>query len=159
MDLARIKELVNIFADGDLAELNYREGDCQLRLVRRAHGMVDSASGPDFAHPSQPITDGVGPHSSQADALGRDHFDDQTSTSHEKEILAPMHGILHLTPSPDAPAFVQLGETVQVGQTLAVLEAMKMFHALQSDVGGRVVAILASSGSEVAAGQPLFRIT
>jgi acetyl-CoA carboxylase biotin carboxyl carrier protein len=67
--------------------------------------------------------------------------------------------VLHLTPSPDEPPFVKLGDPVRAGQTLGVLEAMKMFHTLKSDHDGVVGAILVASGGEVEAGQSLFRIT
>jgi acetyl-CoA carboxylase biotin carboxyl carrier protein len=76
-----------------------------------------------------------------------------------KDVTATLHGVLHLTPSPDEPPFVKPGDSVRAGQTLGVLEAMKMFHTLKSEFDGVLAAILVPSGSEVEAGQAVFRIT
>lgn len=69
-----------------------------------------------------------------------------------------MQGILHLTPAPSEPAFVTVGDHVQAGQVVCVIEAMKMFNTIETEVAGRVVAILAEAGSEVKLGQPLLQI-
>jgi acetyl-CoA carboxylase biotin carboxyl carrier protein len=74
------------------------------------------------------------------------------------EARASLYGVLHLTPAPDQPPFVRLGSQVEIGQTLAVLEAMKMFHPVKAEAAGVVSAILASAGEEVQAGQVLIRI-
>lgn len=162
MDLKRIKELIELFAATDLAELSLREGDCELRLARRAPtgngGTCGAWRSVETESTMEPITGGAeaaAPHSSAVEAVNPDGSETNAGA---KEVLAPMHGVLHLAPEPDAPPFVTPGDSVRAGQTLGLLEAMKVFHALKSDVDG-AVAILASSGSEVAAGQPLFRIT
>ena len=69
-----------------------------------------------------------------------------------------MFGVVHLTPAPGEPPFVQPGDTVEQGQVLCTIEAMKMFNAIESEVSGTVVEILVAAGSEVESGQPLFRI-
>lgn len=69
-----------------------------------------------------------------------------------------MQGILHLTPAPDEAPFVSVGDRVEAEQVICVIEAMKMFNTLETEVAGRIVEILAQPGSEVKAGQPLFRI-
>lgn len=71
---------------------------------------------------------------------------------------APMFGILHLTPAPDGEPYVRIGQAVTKGQQLCLIEAMKMFSAIHSDRDGRIDAILAEAGRDVACGQPLFRI-
>lgn len=163
MDLGRVKELINLFADADLAELDLREGDCQLRLARRARAADAGMAGASELAAAEALprritsdVEPLAPPSSRAEAV---ESADSKGGADAKEVLAPMHGVLHLTPNPGAPPFVNLGDSVRSGQTLAVLEAMKVFHTLRSDVDGLVADILASSGSEVAAGQPLFRIT
>ncbi|WP_459575412.1 acetyl-CoA carboxylase biotin carboxyl carrier protein [Cupriavidus sp. 8B] len=72
-------------------------------------------------------------------------------------MLAPLFGIVHLRPSPDEPAFVQPGQTVEAGQTVCVIEAMKVFNAVLAERDGMVEAVLVESGNEVDAGQPLIR--
>ena len=148
MDLKRIKELIDLFAATDLGELSFSEGDCQLRLVRRASALDrrDSSAADTVRAAVFPPVEAVAPEALDVEVGAKD-------------VVAPLHGVLHLTPSPDEPPFVKLGDPVRAGQTLGVLEAMKMFHTLKSDHDGVVGAILVASGGEVEAGQSLFRIT
>ena len=147
MDLKRIKDLIDAFAATDLGELSFSEGDCQLRLVRRGSTMDGHRSATDPVKAAVLLpTEAVAPEAMDV-AVGA------------KDVVAPLHGVLHLAPSPDEPPFVKLGDPVRAGQTLGVLEAMKMFHTLKSDHDGVVGAILVVSGGEVEAGQSLFRIT
>ena len=163
MDLNRIKDLIDLFVATDLGELNLSEGDCRLRLVRRIsrveeHTDSSSRSGVSGS-PARPATDAtraVRPAPVRAEAVVPVPPE---ASAGANDVVAPLHGVLHLTPSPDEPPFVRLGDSVRAGQTLGVLEAMKMFHTLKSDFDGVVAAILAASGSEVEAGQALFRIT
>lgn len=162
MDLKRIKELIDLFANSDLSELNIREGDCHLHLARRSRAAVAAKSGTCSADPEIAQQSTMGNDASEAfhpATTGTASSDDLTVKGGGSEVLAPMHGVLHLAPNPDAPPFVKVGEKVQAGQTLGVLEAMKVFHSLKSDTDGIISAVLAPAGSEVAAGQPLFRIT
>ena len=147
MDLKRIKDLIDLFAATDLGELSLSEGDCQLRLVRRASTVDGHRSAPDTVKGAVLLP---------AEAVAPEALDVEVGA---KDVVAPLHGVLHLTPSPDEPPFVKLGDPVRAGQTLGVLEAMKMFHTLKSDHDGVVGAILVASGGEVEAGQSLFRIT
>ena len=147
MDLKRIKDLIDAFAATDLGELSFSEGDCQLRLVRRASTVGGHGSATDTVRavvfpPAEPVAP-----------------EDLDAAVYAKDVVAPLHGVLHLAPSPDEPPFVKLGDPVRAGQTLGVLEAMKMFHTLKSAHDGVVGAILVASGGEVEAGQSLFRIT
>ena len=73
-------------------------------------------------------------------------------------VRSPSFGVFHRTPAPDAPPFVTVGATVEAGQTLCLIEAMKVFTAITAPQAGTVEAILAESGEEVEAGQPLFRL-
>ena len=79
-------------------------------------------------------------------------------TQGDERVTAPMYGVLHLTPAPGVATFVQLGDTVKPGQTLCMIEAMKMFHEVKVRSAGRIEAILAASGEEVEAGAELFRL-
>lgn len=146
MDLKQIKDLIDLFAATDLGELQFSEDGYQLRLVRHASVDVRHVGSSSQAVAPLPVAGG------DATPVTADAKDNA------KEVVAPLHGVLHLTPTPDEPPFVKLGDPVQAGQTLGVLEAMKMFHTLKSGHSGTVAAILATSGSEVEAGQPLFRI-
>ena len=163
MDLKRIKDLIDLFADTDLGELNFSEDGCQLRLVRHTatpneHREPNIGSGArgSPANPATDVVESATPQSVRAEAERPAAADAKVDPT---DVVAPLHGVLHLTPSPDEPPYVNVGDPVQVGQVLGMLEAMKMFHTLKSDVEGCVAAVLVASGSEVEAGQPLFRIT
>ena len=73
-------------------------------------------------------------------------------------VTAATYGVVHLSPAPDAAPFVQLGQHVELGQSLCVIEAMKVFSPIEADKAGAVTAILVADGAEVTAGQPLFRL-
>ena len=163
MDLKRIKDLIDLFADTDLGELSFNEDGCQLRLVRytatpaghREYTVRSDTHGLP-ANPATDVVESPALRSDRAAAAGPAAADTKIVST---DVVAPLHGVLHLTPSPDEPPYVNVGDPVQVGQVLGMLEAMKMFHTLKSDVEGFVAAVLVTSGSEVEAGQPLFRIT
>ncbi|WP_455925107.1 acetyl-CoA carboxylase biotin carboxyl carrier protein [Pseudomonas putida] len=140
MNPERIKALIDLMAESDLSELSLNEGDTQLRLLR--DGQPVAVAGPVAA----PLKQAAAPAATPAPIS--DTFD----------ASAALYGVLHLTPAPDQPPFVKLGDRVEAGQTLAVVEAMKMFHPLKAERAGIVQAILAASGEEVAAGKPLFRL-
>ncbi|KPC57773.1 acetyl-CoA carboxylase biotin carboxyl carrier protein subunit [Pseudomonas amygdali pv. morsprunorum] len=142
----RIKALIDLMAESDLSELSLSEGDTQLRLLRES---VEAASGVSPSASTSlkaPATDAA---SSQASA---------TANAQEAQACASLYGVLHLTPAPDQPPFVEVGTSVEVGQTLAVVEAMKMFHPVTAEKAGVVTAILVANGEEVQAGQALFSI-
>jgi acetyl-CoA carboxylase biotin carboxyl carrier protein len=153
MDLQKIKELIDVLAASDLAEIELVEGENRVRLVKRLRAEDDAGlrAAPGAAHlaaHAAPENDAA-PHASQP-AL--------SNTEAGEWVTAPLYGVVHLTPSPDAAAFVQPGELVQAGQTLCVIEAMKMFHEVKASHKGRVVAILATAGEEAEAGAALFQL-
>ncbi|WAH55048.1 acetyl-CoA carboxylase biotin carboxyl carrier protein subunit [Pseudomonas silvicola] len=137
MNPERIKALIDLMAASDLSELSLNEGDTHLRLLRDAAAVPLVAAAPQVA-PSP-----VAPQAAPPAGF---------------EACAALYGVLHLTPAPDQPVFVQVGDAVEAGQTLAVVEAMKMFHPLKAERAGTVLAVLAASGEEVAAGQAVFQL-
>ncbi|KGT92883.1 hypothetical protein NG99_13170 [Erwinia typographi] len=140
MDQQRIKALIDLMAASDLVELKFSENDCTLELLRET-----SLSGE--REPAVPDATALSASSAPFP---------QVSDSHTQ--CAPFYGVLHLTPAPGKPPFVQAGDRVEKGQTLGLLEAMKMFHPLEAECSGRLQAILVNAGEDVDAEQPLFRI-
>ena len=134
MDSARIKGLMDLLAESDLLELSLTEGDSTLRLFKQAGQGVTSVAPTVVAAPKKAAT---------AAAI---------------EIKASLYGVLHLTPAVGEPPFVSVGQAIEAGQTVAVIEAMKMFHPVKAKVAGTLVQILAQAGAEVEAGQALFRL-
>jgi acetyl-CoA carboxylase biotin carboxyl carrier protein len=140
MDSERIKGLIDLLAESDLLELSLTEGDSTVRLFKQAGKVM--AKAPQAA--AAPVI---------ADSPKAD-----TPAPAATEIKASLYGVLHLTPAIGEPPFVGVGDQVEAGQTVAVLEAMKMFHPVKAKTPGRISAILVQSGVEVEAGQSLFRL-
>ena len=140
MDLPKLKALIDLLSQSSITEIELVDGDETIRLVRAA------------THPAPPLPtlqDGQdSPGEPAGSPAGQAHL-----------VTAPMCGILHLTPSQDGAPFVVQGEQVETGQKLCLIEAMKVFTAVVAERAGRITAVLAEGGQEVAAGQPLFEIT
>jgi acetyl-CoA carboxylase biotin carboxyl carrier protein len=144
MDLDRIKSLIDAMASSDLAEMQFSEGGWSLRLVRRAQPSDVPAPVRDVAavaERARPARTRRGP--AVDDAL--------------QHLVAPLFGIVHLRPAPDAPEFVSPGQAVTAGTPLCIIEAMKMFHEVRAERDAIISAVLVSSGQEVQAGQELMR--
>ncbi|RMV68501.1 Acetyl-CoA carboxylase, biotin carboxyl carrier protein [Pseudomonas caricapapayae] len=143
----RIKALIDLMAESDLSELSLCEGDAQLRLLREP---VQAACRVTPAASTSLKTSAADAESASAPGVPAD--------VQAAQACASLYGVLHLTPAPDQPPFVEVGTSVEAGQTLAVIEAMKMFHPVTAEVAGVVTAILVANGEEVQAGQALFSI-
>jgi acetyl-CoA carboxylase biotin carboxyl carrier protein len=152
MDQQRIKQLIDLVAASDLGELTLSEGGTTLTLVR--HGSASAPVAAVSPAAATPVTPAVAVPAARVPAPAQP----AAATQASGDVNSPLYGILHLTPSPDEPAFVAIGATVTEGQTLCIVEAMKMFHQVRANRAGQVEAILATAGDEVESGQPLFRI-
>lgn len=143
MDSARIKGLMDLLAESDLLELSLTEGDSTLRLFKQTGQGVTSVAPAVIATPATPVNQAAPPAPAATGAV---------------DIKASLYGVLHLTPAVGEPPFVTVGQAIDAGQTVAVIEAMKMFHPVKAKVGGKLVEVLAQAGAEVEAGQALFRL-
>jgi len=144
MDLDRIKTLIDAMTASDLNEMEFSEEGWSLRLVRRAQ--------PDSTVRA-PVKSGASTHTGQRPTRAAP----DAALKREANVAAPLFGIVHLQPAPDAPVFVSVGQAVTAGTPLCVIEAMKMFHEVRAEQDGTVSAILVASGQEVEAGQELIR--
>lgn len=145
MDRYLIKTLIDVLAASDLSELEYSQDGATLRLVKRRVAGAGPAAVPAGSDRPQVRATIVAPSDipvSDAVMSG--------------ELRAPMYGIVHLHPSPGAPPFALVGDAVRAGQTLCLMEAMKVFSELRADQDGTVRAVLVEAGQEVEAGQALF---
>jgi len=143
MDLGDIKDLMAAFVASDLAEMRLTRGEWTLHLVRSADG--SAAVAPETSERSRR------PTTPRPVAPVR-------PTAADSGIRAPLAGLVYLSPSPDAPAFVSVGGRVEAGEVVAVIEAMKVFNEIRAERAGTVEAILVAPGDEVEAGQLLLRI-
>ncbi|KGK59281.1 acetyl-CoA carboxylase biotin carboxyl carrier protein [Xanthomonas arboricola] len=159
MDLRKIKKLIDLLEESNLAEIEIKEGEESVRLARVPKGTqvmsapvqqyapAPAAAPPAASMPMQSPTEASTGGAKQAAALPEGHV-----------LRAPMVGTFYTSPSPDKPAFVTVGQAVKAGDTLAIIEAMKMFNPIEADVSGTVVAILGETGQPVEFDQPLFVI-
>jgi acetyl-CoA carboxylase biotin carboxyl carrier protein len=148
MDLRKIKKLIDLLEESNLAELEIKEGEEVVRLSRVPKGSIAVAAAP-VAVAAAPVAAPVAaaPVAPAAPALPEGHV-----------VKAPMVGTYYASASPGAPAFVKVGQQVKAGETLGIIEAMKMFNQIEADVGGTVQAILVDNGQPVEFDQPMFVI-
>jgi acetyl-CoA carboxylase biotin carboxyl carrier protein len=148
MTLDEIKALIDAMSASDLVEMEVSKDGWTLRLVR--HGGAATAA----------ATIGEAKPATQAQPVSPDPLQTSVveSATSPSDVRAPLSGIVYLGSSPDAPPFVTVGQTVTTGAMLCSIEAMKMFNAVTADRDGVIEAIFVTTGDEVAAGQPLFRI-
>ena len=156
MDLRKIKKLIDLLEESNLAELEIKEGEEVVRLSRvpkinaAPSNPTPISAEPRLATPP-PISAAVAPGPTSdvaAEALPAGHV-----------IKAPMVGTFYASATPGEPAFATIGQQVKVGDTLGVIEAMKMFNQIEAEVAGTVKAILVENGQPVEFDEPLFVIS
>jgi acetyl-CoA carboxylase biotin carboxyl carrier protein len=157
VDLRKIKKLIDILEESNLAELEIREGEESVRLSRIPKGGMPVAAPAPVTHVHmEPARAPV------AAAPAADHGHAAASTGKELPpghvVRSPMVGTYYASANPESPAFVKVGQAVKAGDTLAIIEAMKMFNQIEADSSGTIVAILASNGQPVEFDEPLFVI-
>jgi len=156
MDLRKIKKLIDLLQESHLTEIEIKEGEESVRLSRGAVAVPAQYAAPAAAQPVMPMQSPV-----EAATGGRRDPDSEVAGSHLPEghqVKSPMVGTFYASPSPDKPAFVSVGQTVQVGDALGIIEAMKMFNTIEADAAGTVLAIAVENGQPVEFDQPLFVI-
>ena len=162
MDLRKIKKLIDILEESNLAELEIKEGEEVVRLSRLPRGMTLPMMSAPLPAPVTHVH--VEPQRIAAPAAGTAPAAPDAGAPAGKAlpdghvVRSPMVGTYYASPNPEAPPFVKLGQQVKPGDTLAIIEAMKMFNQIEADVGGTVLAILATSGRPIEFDEPLFVI-
>ncbi len=149
MDIRTIKKLIELLQSSDLAEIEIKEGEESVRISRASQVAVPQAQS--MAMAPAPIT-----HQPAAIKAEHEEIKSKEVTGHKVE--SPMVGTFYRAPSPGAANFVEIGSSVSVGDTLCIIEAMKMFNQIEADKSGKVKAILAQDGEPVEFGQPLVII-
>lgn len=147
MDLRKVRKLIEIFNDSRLAEMEIREGEESIRLTRAVKGA------PQVEHsliPHSPAT--------EIDDSGKPDTADSKMFEGAQEIISPMVGTFYRASTPGAENFVEIGDRVVPGQTLCLIEAMKIYNQIESSYNGIVVKIFKESGDPVEYGEPIFLI-
>ncbi len=149
MDIRKVKKLIELLESSDIDELEIREGEESVRLSRHDRSGVGQTvmfQQPPMAAPSVAASPGPAPAVDEAPS-----FDGHVVT-------APMVGTFYMAPSPGAKPFVEVGKRVQTGDTLCIIEAMKILNQIEADVDGVVTDVLVENGQPVEFGEPLFVI-
>jgi acetyl-CoA carboxylase biotin carboxyl carrier protein len=161
MDIRKIKKLIELLEESGLTELEIVEGEESVRLSRGSMaGFAPMQPGvPAHVHaaawsaPGASMTaDGPAAH------RGSDAVAAENAVPEGELVRAPMVGTYYASPSPDAEPFVALGQRITEGETMCIIEAMKMFNQIEAETSGTVVAILVENGQPVEFDQPLFVI-
>lgn len=157
MDIRKIKKLIELLEESGLSELEIHEGEESVRLSRQPQGAP--AQHAYYAAPPQaPAAPPAGPAEGAARPSPAAGEEEGAGLPPGTVVRSPMVGTYYNAPSPDAEPFISEGDEVQAGDTLCMIEAMKMFNQIEAEVSGRVVAILAENGQPVEYDQPLFVI-
>jgi acetyl-CoA carboxylase biotin carboxyl carrier protein len=155
-EIQQVEQLLRFMGEHNLEEFEYSRGDLHIRLRKApagaAYGAPRAMTAPEIIVPNNPVA-GVAsaPPAVQTASEGR-------SSEDLHLVKSPIVGTFYGSPSPGAEAFVKVGAFVEAGQTLCIVEAMKLMNEIESDESGEVVRIFAENGQPVEYGQPLFGI-
>jgi acetyl-CoA carboxylase biotin carboxyl carrier protein len=146
MDLRKLKKLIDLVQESGIAELEITEGEEKVKIVK---GGAFSAAAP------APMM--MAPVTEHRPALAAPAAAEAEPAAPEGHVVkAPMVGTFYRSPSPDAKAFVEVGQAVKEGDTICIIEAMKLMNEIEADASGTVKAILVENGQPLEYGQPLF---
>ena len=146
MDLRKLKKLIDLVQESGIAELEITEGEEKVKIVKA--GAMAAAPVPAPAAPLQArAAASAAPAAVAAEAA---------AAQEGHVVKAPMVGTFYRSPSPDAKPFVEVGQAVKEGDTICIIEAMKLMNEIEADASGSVKAILVENGQPVEYGQPLF---
>jgi acetyl-CoA carboxylase biotin carboxyl carrier protein len=158
MDIRKVKKLIELLEESGIAEIEISEGEESVRISRYPAGggnaapIVHYAPAPMAPMAAAPQATLAAPVAAPAAAAPA------PAAKADHTVTAPMVGTFYSAATPGAKAFVDIGSEVNVGDTLCIIEAMKMMNQIESDKAGRVTAILVKNGDPVEFGQPLFII-
>jgi acetyl-CoA carboxylase biotin carboxyl carrier protein len=151
MDLRKLKKLIDLVQESGIAELEITEGEEKVKIVKggvvsvSAAAPASSAPAPEVRAAAAPAPTAAAPPAADAAAGQEGHV-----------VKAPMVGTFYRSPSPDAKPFVEVGQAVKEGDTICIIEAMKLMNEIEADAAGTVKAILVENGQPVEYGQALF---
>jgi len=145
MDLRKLKKLIDLVQESGITELDITEGEERVRITRGGNPAA-AAPAPEVIAPA-PAAAPAAPPPAPAPSVPEGHV-----------IKSPMVGTFYRSPSPEAKSFVEVGQSINQGQAVCIIEAMKLMNEIESDAAGVIKAILVENGQPVEYGQPLFII-
>ena len=150
MNLKDIKEIINLMNENDLAEIEVEREGLKLK-VKKAYpevGVPVMRPPLEYRLETPPSATAAPVASSPGEILAKN----------QKDIVSPMVGTFYRSPSPESPPFVEIGQVVEMGQVVCIVEAMKLMNEIKSEVRGKVVQVLVENAQPVEFGQPLFLV-
>ncbi|MDR1850184.1 MAG: acetyl-CoA carboxylase biotin carboxyl carrier protein [Zoogloeaceae bacterium] len=151
MDLRKLKKMIDLVQESGISELEVTEGEEKVRIAKFA-----SAGAVNYAH--LPVSASVALPSAPGGALADAAGENEEKKIEGHEVKSPMVGTFYRSPSPGANAFVEVGQAVKQGDTLCIIEAMKLLNEIEADASGVIKAILVENGQPVEFGETLFII-
>ena len=145
MDLRKIKKLIEMLQESDLNEIEVKEGEESVRINRKKESIITTAS------PSVPYTASAPKHDS-------DHIHETMDSEGYEKIVSPMVGTFYRKPAPDKEPFIEVGQMIKKGDTVCIIEAMKMMNQVKSEYDGKVISINIGDGEPIEFGQELISI-
>jgi len=156
MDIRKVKKLIELLEESNIAEIEIHEGEESVRISRKTEALQAPQYMPAYgAGMYAPM-----PSAAQTHSIGQDSVEVVEKTAPLGHVVtSPMVGTFYEAPSPGAKPFVEVGQQVNAGDTLCIIEAMKMLNQIESDKAGKVTARLVDNGQPVEFGQDLFVIS
>mgnify|MGYP001464900005 CR=1 FL=1 len=152
MDLRKLKTLIDLVSDSNVSELEITEAEGKVRIVKGGGAMVQGYA-PQPAYAQQPT---AAPAAAAPVTVAAAPVPEPVAEGHT--VKSPMVGTFYRSSSPGAKAFVEVGDSIKVGETICIIEAMKILNEIEADKSGTVTRIMCENGQAVEYGQPLFII-
>lgn len=156
MDLRKLKTLIDLVSESGVAELEITEGDDRVKIVNRVSAAPVAAAAP--AVIATPVVASAAPAAAPAPAVAAEPAAAPVAAEDTRTINSPMVGTFYRAPSPGAKPFADVGQKVKAGDTVCIIEAMKLLNEIETEYDGVIKEILVENGQPVEFGQPLFVI-
>lgn len=156
MDLRKLKTLIDLVSESGVAELEITEGDDRVKIVNRVGAAPVAAAAP--AVIATPVVASAAPAAAPAPAVAAEPAAASVAAEDTRTINSPMVGTFYRAPSPGAKPFADVGQKVKAGDTVCIIEAMKLLNEIETEYDGVIKEILVENGQPVEFGQPLFVI-
>ena len=155
MDIRKVKKLIELLEESNIGEIEIKEGEESVRISRYGNQPAAPVA---YAAPA-PVAPASAPAPAAAEAPAAEAAAPAAAPVADNAVLSPMVGTFYRSPSPEAPSFVEVGQTVRVGDVLCIVEAMKMMNQIEADRAGTVTAIHVENGEAVEFDQPLIPVS
>ena len=155
MDIRKVKKLIELLEESNIGEIEIKEGEESVRISRYGNPPAAPVA---YAAPA-PAAPAAASATAPAEAPAAESAAPAAAPVADNAVLSPMVGTFYRSPSPEAPAFVEVGQTVRVGDVLCIVEAMKMMNQIEADRAGTVSAIHVENGEAVEFDQPLISVS